>query len=500
MPAVVRECLVLLTVCLCACQMQVVRAPRLAEDPASLRYNVTYVREPEHALEVEVVLVSGAPRDFLFTQYGGVRTVRAYQETGEVRELDVEPGGIVVPRGTRFLRYRFPLESAPRRRGWGFFSGLAQGGAWLIAGRSWLIRPRVAWPSLRAELFIEGVDALLPWEPGPGGVYRLRAEDLVDSGFHGFGGRRCEARLEDAVLQVGILGEMTYMQDEALCEWLRRTAQQVLTVRRTFPHPRITVLVSPVPRRGTPDVFGMVMWSSPPSIALLVGQDSKPSAFHGDWVALHELLHLTHPAILPRTPWITEGLATYYTEVARARSGQLTPEQAWHGLVEGFELGKSEAAGRTMQEMIDENAPPGIYWVGAYFALRLDVELRRATANQRSLDDVLELLATQGSTATVNAYGAAVDQVAGRPLFKALLAEELRLPAFAGLGGLLEALGVRATRDGVKLRVAPDSRLREALDGRRASSAQERTSEGNGACNGWKCTCVEHASTAQSAP
>ncbi len=473
MPTVARHCLVLLAVILSACQLEAVRRPpRLAEDPAALRYNVTYVREPEHALDVEVVLVSGAPRDFLFTQYGGVKTVWAYKETGEPLELSVGPDGVEVPRGTRFLRYRFPLDSVARRGRGSFFAGLPQGDARLIAGRTWLIRPRVASPKVRVELVMEGVDALLPWEPGPGGVYRLRAEDLVDSGLHGFGGRRCEVRLQDAVPQVGILGELTYMKDEAICEWLRRTAEEVRMVRRGFPHPRVTVLVSPVPRRTTADVFGMVMWSTPPSIALLVGQDAQPSSFRDDWVAIHELLHLTHPAFIPRTPWITEGLATYYTEVARARSGRLTPEQSWEELLEGFELGKSQADGRTMREMIQENAPPGIYWVGAYFSLRLDVELRRVTANQRQLDDVLELLASQGSTTTVKAYGAAVDQVAGRPIFDALLAQELRQPAFAGLGGLLEALGVMTTANGVKLRVARDSGLREALDGLRANSAQ----------------------------
>jgi predicted metalloprotease with PDZ domain len=215
-----------------------------------------------------------------------------------------------------------------------------------------------------------------------------------------------------------------------------------------------------------------VMWSSPPSVALLVGQDTTAHALADDWVALHEMLHLTHPTIIPRTPWISEGLATYLTEVARARSGTHTAERSWQELLRGFERGKEQADGRTMQEMIDESEPPGIYWVGAFIALRLDVELRRVTHNQRGLEDVLELLATKGSTSTVAGYGAAVDAVAGRPLFDALLAEDLRQPAFAGLEGLLEDLGVTPTPSGVKLQLARDSLLREALDGQSASSAQ----------------------------
>ncbi|MDY7229741.1 hypothetical protein [Hyalangium rubrum] len=472
MSGVLRLCLVALAVGMCSCRPEVLRAPRPSVDPAALRYNVTYVREPEHALDVEVVLVRGTPRDFFFTRSGGVETVWAYSETGEEHELTVDRDGVRLPKDTRFLRYRFPMDALIRRRGPDFFAGMPQEDARLIAGRSWLIRPRVAPPDLLVELTVTGVNALLPWQRGPGGVYRLSAEDLVDSGFHGFGGRRCEVRLRDAVLQVAILGHMTHLKDKELCEWLRRTAEEVRTVRRAFPHPRITVLVYPVPNRKTADVFGMVMWSSPPSIALLVGQDAEPSDLVQDWVALHEMLHLTHPAILPRAPWISEGLATYFTEVAKSRSGRQSPEQSWQELITGFERGRRQAGGRTMEEMLEENAPPGIYWVGAYFALLLDVELRRHTGNQRQLDDVLELLATQGPTSTVSAYGAAVDAVAGRPLFNSLLSEKLRLPAFSGLERLLEELGVTTTPGGVKLQLARDSLLREALDGQRASSAQ----------------------------
>ncbi|MBN1205102.1 MAG: hypothetical protein JXB05_09285 [Myxococcaceae bacterium] len=472
MSAVPRLWLVALAVGLCTCRTEAVREPRPAAEPAALRYNVTYVREPEHAIDVEIVLVRGAPREFHFTQDWGVDAVQAYGGAGDVRVLPVREGGVSAPRGTRFLRYRYPVDALIRERGPQLFGGMAQGEARHLAGRAWLLRPRALDPSLRVELSVNGVDALLPWEPGPDGLYRLSAEDLIDSGFHGFGGRRCQARLPDAVIEVAILGKMTHLRDAEVCEWLRQTAEEVRTVRRSFPHPRITVLVFPVPRRSEANVFGMVLWSSPPSISLLVGQDTTRAQLDEDWVALHELLHLTHPTIIPRTPWISEGLATYFTELARSRSGRQAPERSWQELLTGFERGRRQARGRTMQQMVEENRPPGIYWVGAFFALRLDVELRRATGNQRGLPDVLELLALQGSTSTVGAYGAAVDAVAGRPLFDALLAEELRLPAFAGLEGLLEGLGVTPTPSGVKLQRARDSLLREALDGQSDSSAQ----------------------------
>ncbi len=202
-----------------------------------------------------------------------------------------------------------------------------------------------------------------------------------------------------------------------------------------------------------------------------MGRDAEPGAFARDWVALHELLHLAHPAILPRVPWLSEGLATYYTEVARARSGRQSAERAWQELLDGFARGRRSARGRTMEQVISSGSFSGVYWTGALFALHLDVEIRRVTGNQRRLDDVLELLAKQGTTSTLGAFGAAVDSVAGQPLFDALLARHLPRPAFVELDGLLEALGVTAGSEGVKLVPARDSLLREAVDGRRTRGA-----------------------------
>jgi hypothetical protein len=469
--------LVALAVVLGSCRTETVRTlrpPGREAPPASLRYTVTYVREPEHALDVEVVRGDDAPREFLFTQPGGVHTVQAYSRTGEVQVLQAGDGAVTVPSDTRILRYRYSLDARRRgRRWWDFSSGMKTGeDALLIAGRSWLIRPRVAEPDQRVELSVQGADVLLPWPPGPDGVYRVTGEDLVDSGFQAFGGRRCQAQLPDAVMDVAILGTLTHVEDAQICEWLRQRGEEVRHIRRNFPHPRISVNVYPVPGREDANVFGMVMWSTPPSVALLVGQDTRLEALNQDWTALHELLHLTHPSFNPRTPWISEGLATYFTEIARSRSGRKPAKDAWAEMVHGFTRSRARSSGQTMQELIDDSDPPGIYWLGAFFSLRLDVALRRATHNQRGLPDVLELLATQGSTSTVGAYGAAVDAVAGKPIFDALLAEDLHRPAFAGLEGLLEDLGVKPIPGGVKLQPARDSVLREALDGQKTVSTQ----------------------------
>lgn len=458
-----------LVVALAGCRVEPLRPPvggtRQAEAGAELRYVATWRREPGYTLEVAVELGPGAPREFLFTSPGGVRSVQVVEAGGRVRELAVgEEGEVNLPEAARGLRYRYPVDEVMAQWGRSLDSGMGEGEARLVSGRAWLVRPRWATAGQRVELRVEGVEALLPWVPGPGGVYRLTGEDLVDSGFHGFGGRRCRVVVEGATLEVGILGDMERAGDEVLCAWVRQAAQELLTVRTPLPTARATVLVVPAPGTEVAGLFGMVLWSQPPSVALLVGQQASPESFAGDWVAVHELMHLAHPAFVPRVTWLSEGLATYLAELGKARSGRQTRERAWEELVEGFARGREQAGARTLQQVVSAGRLyQALYWGGALFALHLDTELRQRSHNQHCLEEVLERLGGSGSPSTLEAFGAEVDAVAGQPLFGPLLERHLPRPAFAEQQALLRSLGVLPVVGGVRLTPAPLAHLREAL-------------------------------------
>ncbi|MFB1482502.1 hypothetical protein [Corallococcus sp. RDP092CA] len=451
---------------LSACASALLPAPWA--EAAPLRYAVAYTRDSTPRLDVEVFLPRGFPREFLFRQPGRVVSLAVVDEVGTRFEVFPRDGVVRVPEGTRVIRYHYPLASSPRGGGRHLFGGMGEGDAWHVAGKAYLLTPARVTPGMRVDLTVSGADALLPWRPGDAGVYHLRGEDLIDAGFHAFGGRRCEAHVGASEVEVALLGRFTHLTDAEVCAWLAQAGREVLTVRKAFPYPRVTVRVVPVPGESAPGVFGMTQWSAPPSISILVGQDATAASFAKDWVALHEMLHLTHPALVPRQAWLTEGLATYYTELARARSGRQTAPQAWSELTDGFARGRAAARSRPMKEVIAEEGNfLGIYWTGALFALHLDVELRRVTRGRGRLEDVLELLATRGPTATLARFGEAVDTVAGQPLFDALLARHLEAPAFSEEGALLENLGVRIDPGGITLHAAPGSGLREALEGGR---------------------------------
>ncbi|AFE04679.1 hypothetical protein COCOR_02499 [Corallococcus coralloides DSM 2259] len=469
MTTVARAWRVALALTLGACA-SVPLAPPWEDVP--LRYDITYTHDPSPRLKVEVTLPPSPPGvfpgSFLFRQPGRESSVIATFGNGSRAEIFPRDGVVRVPEGARSLRYHYPLASSSRGGGRHLFGGMGEGDTWHVGGKAYLLTPSRVTPDLRVDLTVSGADALLPWTPDDRGVYHLRGEDLIDAGFHSFGGRRCQVHVGASVLEVALLGHFTHLTDADICAWLEQAGREVVTVRRAFPYPHVTVRVVPVPGDDTPGVFGMTLWSSPPSISILVGQDATAVSFAKDWVAVHEMLHLTHPALVPRVAWLTEGLTTYYTELARARSGRQPAQQAWQELVNGFARGHAASRSRPMKEVVaEERNFMGIYWTGALFALHLDVELRRVTNGRARLEDVLELLATRGPTATLESFGDAVDTVAGQPLFDALLARHLSGPAFAALDPLLEDLGVRIDPGGVKLHAAPGSGVREALDGER---------------------------------
>jgi predicted metalloprotease with PDZ domain len=112
---------------------------------------------------------------------------------------------------------------------------------------------------------------------------------------------------------------------------------------------------------------------------------------------VHELSHLLHPVIDGPDRWLSEGLASYYQNVLRARAGLRSAQWSWDALHAGFERGiRGTARGRSLAEvsetMMRDHSFMRVYWSGAAIALLADVELRRRSGGAQSLDTALAAL------------------------------------------------------------------------------------------------------------
>jgi predicted metalloprotease with PDZ domain len=136
----------------------------------------------------------------------------------------------------------------------------------------------------------------------------------------------------------------------------------------------------------------------------------------------HELFHAWNgkrirPAVLgpfdyvreayTRELWVVEGITTYYTDVILRRAGLITPQRYLDKVAEQITRLLS-IPGRLVQPLEEAsfdawikfyrpdantpNATISYYHKGGLVALLLDLEIRRATENRRSLDDVMRAL------------------------------------------------------------------------------------------------------------
>jgi hypothetical protein len=99
------------------------------------------------------------------------------------------------------------------------------------------------------------------------------------------------------------------------------------------------------------------------------------------------------------TSWAEEGLATYVEPLIRVRAGLLSPDTVWHDLIRGLPQGQPALG----DEGLDHTDTWGRrYWGGALYWFVADVEIRRRSANARSIDDVLRHIAAQGGNVSVS--------------------------------------------------------------------------------------------------
>lgn len=172
---------------------------------------------------------------------------------------------------------------------------------------------------------------------------------------------------------------------------------------------------------------------------------------YADWLSLvsHELFHAWNVKRLrpielgpfdygrenyTRTLWVAEGLTSYYGDLLAARAGVLTDDE-YLGELSAMIAELQGTPGRLSQPVEeasfdawvryyrpDENTPNttiSYYTKGGVIGFLLDLEIRRATANARSLDDVMRLAYRRYSGEkgfTSAGFRALVSEVAGADL------------------------------------------------------------------------------------
>ena len=211
--------------------------------------------------------------------------------------------------------------------------------------------------------------------------------------------------------------------------------------------------------------FGQAFGGDSPSLRIVVGENITPEMLRKDWILVHEMVHLAMADVPHAHRWLLEGLATYVESIARAQRGHLSEEFVWNGFINRMPQGLPQNGDRGL----DQTPTWGrTYWGGAIFCMLADIEIRKLTDNNKSLQDALRGVLDAGlsmhASATAMEVFESADQAIGIDVLVPLYLKMKADPYPIDLDALWQALGVDLQDDRVIYNDdAPMAHVREKL-------------------------------------
>lgn len=351
-------------------------------------------------------------------------------------------------------------DRALRRSGW-------VGDDLVVSPELWLWRPDQSF-TLRFSL-PDDIVASVPWPPvarRDGRIqYRAGTTPAQWAGQAAFGRLAMHTiSLPGGHLRVALANPDAFTHRDDVLHWLRATASAMTTIYGRAARDSVQVLVLPGDH-DSPVPWGQVLRGGAPAVNFYVDQGAQRAALMQDWTAFHEFSHLFLPFIQRRDSYLSEGFASYFQNVTRARSGNLDETQAWTNLVDGFQRGREATRGQTLRDATREMGRQRnfmrVYWSGAAIALLGDVQLRTRDDDAPGLDQVLASLqdcCMQGDRAwSARALASQLDQNSKSDIFAPLIQELAPSRRFPPIAPVLQALGVE--RDGTTVTLDDDAPL-----------------------------------------
>jgi len=261
-------------------------------------------------------------------------------------------------------------------------------------------------------------------------------------------------------IDIAVLNGRGQQNDKDLFVWVNHNLDALQMAYGKFPVKNLQVLIVPIGRDREPVPWGHVMRGGGNGVHMYVDETRPLDEFLDDWVLVHELSHLLHPVMRGRDHWFSEGLASYYQNVLRARAGLMTEYNAWDRLHKGFVRGvRGSPQGMTLAQASENMMAKGlfmrVYWSGAAIGLLADVELRKQSNGQQSLDTALEALnkccLRRGELWSSEQVMNRLDAITKTTIFSKLYWQYIDSDQFPRLAKLYQQLGLKA--DGYSIRL-----------------------------------------------
>jgi hypothetical protein len=273
-----------------------------------------------------------------------------------------------------------------------------------------------------------------------------------------------------AAIRLAAPGKLSGSQRTKIRQWIEKTVSTVTAVYGHFPQPQPQVLVIPIGDRSRAVAKANVVRGGGLAAVFYIDETRSLAEFMNDWKATHEFSHMLIPYVTSRDRWLSEGLASYYQNVLRARDGRMTETQAWQKLHDGFQRGKNGTNGGSLAQATrsGRNSTMRVYWSGAAILLLADVQLRQITGGHQSLDTALQSLSaccmSNAKTWRAKEMFEHLDSLTGTEIFMDLYDRYVYAYSFPDMRSTWKDLGVQIRYNQVSLTpTAPLANIRTTI-------------------------------------
>ena len=268
-------------------------------------------------------------------------------------------------------------------------------------------------------------------------------------------------------LRLAAIGSLEKDQHETIRVWIKEAGDAVATVYGRFPQNTPQILVIAIGERSRAVPWAHVLRGGGSAAEFFVDETRSLASFREDWKATHELSHMLLPYVRRNDRWLSEGLASYYQNVLRARDGRLSEQQAWQKLHSGFERGRAGTSGGSLAGATRDGwkSTMRVYWSGAAIMLKADSELRMLSSGRQSLDTALAVLQECCFDSRRSWHArellSELDRITGTSVFTDLYREHVMDNEFPDVEYTFEQLGLVLNSDTISLDPdAPWGRIR----------------------------------------